>query len=546
MSQLLSCILSVGVLTLLTGQSLWGDEPRSPAGPIDPLPSGAVSRLGTSRFLNFGRVFSVAFSPDGKTLAAGSWDGTVRLWEGAGGKERRQFEKQQAPVRSVAFSPDGKILACGSEGSGIILWDTATGNERRRLVGHRGPLTFAGFSPDGKLLASKSYDQTLRLWDAATGRELRRLGDRERAAQGNEPDCPFAFSPDGKTIASASMVEGAFGKFSVSYQRTFRVWDVATGTEVRSFRGNRSSYGPAAFSPDGKLLAVGATMHGLGQGIYIHLWDVDTGKELRSVEQMRAESAFLTFSPDGKLLASSDGGPLIQLWEIATRREVCRFQTPETGGKVLAFSPDGRLLASGSTDITVLLWDVTGRIEGGKLRPAKVSPQEFESLWADLGREDVPKARRALWTMVAADRQSVDFLQEHLQPAVSPASAETIAQLVADLDSAQFPVRTKAKAQLTQLAELAEPALLDAQKKHPSLEIRQRIEELLDNVMDQRSRPSGDRLRLVRAVEILEQIGTPEARQLLESLSRGASGALLTREAQASLARLGRQAVARP
>src|SRR5712692_3228085 len=183
MSQLRSYVLSVSVLTVMIGQSLRGEEPRSPAGLTDPLPSGAVARFGTSRFLNFGRVFSVAFSPDGKTLAAGSWDGAVRLWEVASGKELRQFDKQQAPVRSVAFSPDGKMLACGGEGSAIVLWDPATAKELRRLVGHRGPITFVLFSPDGKLLASKGYDQTLRLWDVAAGREVRRLGDQERASQ---------------------------------------------------------------------------------------------------------------------------------------------------------------------------------------------------------------------------------------------------------------------------------------------------------------------------------------------------------------------------
>src|SRR5205823_1573620 len=150
MSQLLRYVFAV---TVLFGPSLRAEEPRNPAGRTDPLPSGAVSRFGTSRFLNFGRVFSVAFSPDGKTLAAGSWDGTVRLWEVASGKELGQFEKQKAPVRSVAFSPDGKLLACGGEGAEVVLWDPATAKELRRLVGHKGPITFITFSPDGKLLA---------------------------------------------------------------------------------------------------------------------------------------------------------------------------------------------------------------------------------------------------------------------------------------------------------------------------------------------------------------------------------------------------------
>lgn len=539
MSQLLSYVLSVSVLLGMIGPSLRGEEPHSP-GRTDPLPAGAVSRFGTSRFLNYGRVFSLSFSPDGKTLAAGSWDGAVRLWEVASGKELAQLSKQQGPVRSVAFSPDGKLLAYGGEGSQIVLWDVATTKEVRRLKGHRGPITFIGFSPDGKLLASKSYDHTLRLWDAAAGREVRRLGGQEGASQMNEPDAPVVFSPDAKLAASASIAPTAV---AYNYQRMFSLWDVATGAEVRSFGGNRSSFGAAAFSPDGKTLAIGAAWTEIRQGIYIHLWDVDTGKELRPVEPIQAEStepASLTFSPDGKTLASNDGGLLIQLWEVATRSEICRFQTPEKGGKALTFSPDGKLLASGSTDITVVLWDVTGRMQGGKLRPAELSPRESQSSWADLGSEDAPKARRALWALAAADSRSVVFLRERLHPAVSPASAETIARLVVDLDNTSFPARTKATAELAQLGELAEPVLLEALKKHPSLELRQRIEQLLKEVADQRSSPSGERLRLFRAVEVLEHIGTQEARQLLETLSRGVPGALLTREAKASLVRLAR------
>jgi WD40 repeat protein len=544
MSQLLSSMLSVSVLIIMTGQSLQGEEPRNPAGLTDSLPPRAVFRFGTSRFLNYGRVFSVAFSPDGKTLAAGSWDGVVRLWEVASGKELRQFDKQHGPVRSVAFSPDGKMLASGGDGSPIVLWDPHTGKELCRLVGHRG-ITFVTFSPDGKLLASKGYDQTLRLWDVAARREVRRLSAREGASHVNEPDCPVGFSVDGKTAASATLAQRAFADH---YQRTFRLWDVATGTELRSFREDRFPFEAAAFSPDGKMLALGTGWTGrLRQRI--SLWDMDTGKELPPIGQIPAESAesvsCLSFSPDGKTLASSGAGP-IQVWEVATRGEACRFQADVAGRASLAFSPDGRLLASGSTDITVLLWDVTGRMQGGKLRPAELSPQEFQSLWADLTSQDAPKARRALWATVAADGASLAFLRERLQPAVSTASAETIARLVADLDSTGFGVRTKAMAQLTQLAELAEPALMDALKKQPSLELRQRIEQLLGEVADQRSRPSGDRLRMFRAVEILEQIGTPEARRLLEALSRGVPGALLTREAQASLARLNRRAIARP
>jgi WD40 repeat protein len=541
MPQLQNYVWSLTILAVMIGQPLWGEQARSPASRTDPLPSGALSRFGTSRFLNYGRVFSIAFSPNGESLAARSWDGVVRLWEVSTGNELRQFGSQQAPVRSVAFSPDSKILACGGESSEIVFWDPGTGKELRRLAGHRGPVALIKFSPDGKLLATKGGDWTLRLWDAASGRELRRLGKEDPASEVNDGS-PVVFSAGGKTAASATVVIRSFDS-----QRTFRVWDVATGTEIRSFKGKRTSFGPVAFSPDGKILAVGGRTR---EGAYIYLWDVDRGIELRPIEQGWIEGVeavnSLAFSPDGKTLASSGIGPYIQLWEVATHREIGRFQIPDAGLAPLAFSPDGRLLASGSTDITVLLWDVTGRIDKGKLRPAQLSPQELQSLWVDLGSSDVPKARRALWTFVAASGPGVAFLREHLHPAASPASPETISRLVDDLDRAEFPVRTKAMTQLVKLGELTEPALLAALQKHPALELRQRLERVLNQLVNQRYNLSGDRLRLYRAVEILEQIGTPEARQILETLSHGATGALLTREAKAARERLSRQAVAHP
>jgi WD40 repeat protein len=533
MAHLLNSLFFAFVFVLMTGRQMRADEPAAQS---DTLPAGAVARLGTSRFLNYGRLFSVAFSRDGKLLVGGAWDGTVRIWDVTSGKQFYMFQDQNGPVRAVAFSPDGKLFACPGKGNEIVLRETASGQELGHLKGHTNTVTHLEFAPDGKVLASNGIDHTLRLWKLASGRELRQLTAQDPGRQGIDPDCPIAFSPDGKTITSATV---SLAGSITAPQRTFRVWELANGGEVRSILDNSPWHGAAAISPDGKLLA--ALAYGRQMAPRISLWDLGSGEALPSIElgQRVANRSFLVFSPDSKTLASSGDGP-IQLWELATRREFVHFPSPDTGTCCLAFSPNGRLLASGSTDTTSVLWDVTGRLQNGKLALVSLPSQKCQTLWEDLGGTDATRATHALWEMVAAGNEGVAFLHTRLHPVASPASKETISSLLVDLDSADYAIRSRATGELLRLGELAEPALMEAQRNHPSLERRRRIDQLAKAILESRTKPSGDRLRSWRAVEILEQIGTPQARQLLEALSRGAAGALQTGEAHAALARLER------
>ena len=282
-----------------------------------------------------GFVPSVRFSPDGRTLASGSDDKTIRLWDVATGKELRQLTAHIHNVQSVAFSPDGRTLASGSKDKTIRLWDVASGKELRQLTGHIDLVWSVAFSPDGRTLASGSDDKTIRLWDVASGKELRQLAGH------TDPVISIVFSPDGRTLVSGSA------------DKTIRLWDTTSGTELRQLTGQTAPIWSVAFSPDGRTLASGSFDN------TIRLWDVASGKELRQLTGHADSCWSVAFSPDGRTLASGSFDKTIRLWDTSSGKEL-RQLTGQTAPIIsVSFSPDGWTLASGSLDTTVRLWDVS-------------------------------------------------------------------------------------------------------------------------------------------------------------------------------------------
>jgi WD40 repeat protein len=248
----------------------------------------------------------LAFSPDGKTLAAGGWP-DITLWDVATGKVKATLKGHTAFVRCVAFSPDGKTLASGADSktvsfslaadTTIKLWDVGTGKERATLKGHTAPVYSVAFSPDGKTLTSGSWDKTIRLWEAATGKEKKALKQSDHVTA-------LAFSPDGKTLASGRT------RASESDERV-RVLDAATGEDRAALKGHTSDVGCLAYSADGKLLASGSI-----DGV-IKLWDVAASKERATVKGDAVSVYSLAFSPDGKLLAAGGSTGAVKLWDVA-------------------------------------------------------------------------------------------------------------------------------------------------------------------------------------------------------------------------------------
>jgi WD40 repeat protein len=298
-------------------------------------------------------IRSIAFSRDGSMMASGSEDKTVILWDM---KTRRPIGKplngHKDVLTSVGFSPDGKTLASGSDDKTIILWDVKNGQPIHTLSGHSGFVRSVAFSPDGKTLASGSYDGTIILWDVKTGNPI---GTPliEPTDIGPNPVLSIAFSLDGKILASGS------------YNGPIILWDVKTGHPhlLTTLSGHSGGARSVVFSPDGKTLASGSV------DTTIILWDVETGQLL---DQLRGHSDLinsLSFSPDNSTLASGSGDTTIILWDMNPRQLIGR---PLSGfihaGPVLsiAFSPDGKTLASGSIDTTIMLWDVEKRQATGQ------------------------------------------------------------------------------------------------------------------------------------------------------------------------------------
>ncbi|WP_184503528.1 WD40 repeat domain-containing serine/threonine protein kinase [Streptomyces botrytidirepellens] len=315
------------------------------------LPTASIGPTGKS-----GEVQGMAFSPDGKTLATGSDEGKVRLWDVARRKPKATFTQRDGAgndgfeIRNVAFSPNGKVLAATNMTGWVTLWDVAEHRQIRFL--YSGGESVA-FSPDGKLFATGSKSKSLHLWDT-NGR-----GDEPLAYfNPTAPVKDVAFSPDGRTLASAGDDSGS----NLTPNHAALLWDVAGRDPEPYGQGDpRATFSTpqgvlsVAFSPDGKTLATGGTDDD------VRLWNVAAGRRTATLsDSYQAQVEDMAFSPDGKTLAVPGGNGLL-LWNVAARkpRAILTTGSQEADNTIhdVAFSPDGRLVAGHDGEArTVRLW----------------------------------------------------------------------------------------------------------------------------------------------------------------------------------------------
>ncbi|WP_125731245.1 serine/threonine-protein kinase [Microcystis viridis] len=279
-------------------------------------------------------VSSLVYSPDGRYLASGSNDKTIKIWEVATGKELRTLTGHSDSVESVVYSPDGRYLASGSNDKTIKIWEVATGKELRTLTGHSSWVYSVVYSPDGRYLASGSGDGTITIWEVATGKGLRILTGHSDWVRS------VVYSPDGRYLASGSG------------DGTITIWEVATGKGLRILTGHSDWVRSVVYSPDGRYLASGSWDK------TIKIWEVATGKELRTLTGHSHWVFSVVYSPDGRYLASGSDDNTIKIWEVATGKELRTLTGHSHWVYSVVYSPDGRYLASGSADNTIKIWRV--------------------------------------------------------------------------------------------------------------------------------------------------------------------------------------------
>jgi WD40 repeat protein len=325
-------IVTVSPLDRLTPDSIPVEEKRV-AGGGDPqrAPHDLVAIFGSSA-PGQPSISGVAFSRDGKWLAAATSTGLIKLWNTETRAEVRSWPAHKSYTASVAFHPNGHLLASGGDDNLVRLWDPRTGEPKPPLTGHTDVVNVVLFSATGKYLASGARDHTIRVWPLTVRKEPQTLKGHGLYITS------LSFSPDETLLASASD------------DKTARVWNTATGVQQDILTGPGGQVSGVAFSPDGKTVAA-ASWDNL-----IRLWMPGANKEVRTVSGHASQVHEVVFDPEGKTLISSSYDGSVRVWNptFGAQNRLWQIGPPGQGfAQRLALSPEGRYLAVANTNGTV-------------------------------------------------------------------------------------------------------------------------------------------------------------------------------------------------
>jgi WD40 repeat protein len=565
------------------------------AGRIDLWDVESGKKLHTLTFKSFHQAVFLAFSPDGTKLASAGgdpWvrDTTIRLWDVTKGKEVLPLVGHSSPIPSVAISPNGAIVATAGQDGIIYLWDRSSGKHLFRLEGHPDRHPQVSFSRDGqRMIWWETYNRygTLRIWDSRTGQAVSRLKLQGRDAYWK------AVSDNGKMALSFD-----------EKGKSFRFHDLATG-KITHEVANAANIPPIALSPanDKTVCSDGTLRNAADRKELLHLgWrnrgvsfsadgrrlvaavmskataklplgdppteeiaviDPIEGKELRrfgmQVGKFHAIDT-VALSRDGKMVVTvghsrDEAEAEIKLWETETGRERGHYVGHRGRARSVAISADGRFVVSGGENTSALVWDATRPRTRNAFIRRESTATDLVAHFKNLAGDNAEQAYASMWALQSAPKKTISFLGDQ-NSLFTSANVRAIQRWIRDLDSDKFAERERAAHELGWILDEAESHLKKALQGKPSLEVRRRIDQLLE----ERSRgPIGKELQRFRVIEILEHIAAPGADAaegadatrraaiaLLKKLAAGAAEVRPTQEAKASLERLERRADRNP
>ncbi len=457
------------------------------------------------------RASTLGFADEG-TVATASPFGQARFWESAGGKLLRTVQRD---YYWTMVSPNGDLFA-GRDSKGLHLLDLATGKELPAPPLDGGSV----LSRDGRLLAVTGPGSgKVLVWDVVRGKTLHEL------VVGGQVTWSTAFSPDGKMLAVPS------GKGNCA------VFDLATGQMLQHLA--TGPFYQVEFSSDGRILASAGEEK-------LAFWEIATGKERFQVRARAGVYYYpVDFSPDGKSLIAGTASRSGQqrslcLLDASTGQRLHQFKGHPGGASSFAFSKDGNRVAVSADDFTVLIWDLSGVPRQETRQAVRHGAEQLRRLWADLSDEDASRVQRSIVALLLSPVGVPAFLEGRRQELARQhpgANPERMKRLLADLDDDDFKTREQSARELIRCGKTIEKALREHLQGKISAEVRQRIGLILEELKKDTS-AERQGLRWLRAVEVLERLGTAEARELLGKLAQGSDTA--AEQARASLHRLDR------